>query len=353
MTVTAGTDFAVYQPLLYWAPRNSAIPPIAIRYGTAWPAPWVRINDTVSGLEVTNRSPREGVFSEERQRIGSVPASPSGGGRGRGGGGGGGGGGRRGGGGGGGGGGRGTAGNAAGTAVGFGALTFDSDFWRLANKLSKNVVAAQSEVVSIQFLSGTSTNGSIIITLNGTPFSVPVTTTSQATAINVATAVRAFAFTGWTTGGTAGTDTVTFAKTTTGVMTGAHSFAAAGTGVTVAASNPIVTQPGHFGMNVNYVDRKKEFNWMIGFDGFAKAGSQFPIDTHLRGIMFRAENTENGMDVWGYDGRDTVVDATVVMEALPEDKTSVQTQLLNSGVPYTAVDPDYKYILIDNPHTGS
>lgn len=343
MTTPAGSTFALARPKLYWAPIGSPIPSLKVRYSDTWPAPWVRIQDTATGLQVMTRAPREGVFSEERERIGSVPAA-SGGGGGRGRGGGGGGARRGGGGGGGGGGGRGGTSNASGTAVAFQAITFDSDFWRLTNKYSKITVAAQLEIQTMTVATGATTSGTLTFTPDdGTAaISVPVLNTDS-TASAIATKIRAATFTGFTTGGTGATVTLTAA--TTGRQPN-YTFAAGGTGVTLGVNEPTVTQMGHSGYNSNYIDRDVEFNWMLGFDGKVVEGSLFPDNTLLRGIMFKVENTQDGMDVWGYDGRDAVIDADVVLEALPADQL-LSTQYVNSGVPLSAIDPKKRFMLID------
>lgn len=343
MPLTPGSKIVKFNPFVRWAPQGTAWPSMEVRYGESSPG-WIELEDLVSGAEVTNRAPREGIFSDKRGRIDSVPAAAGGGGGGRSRGGGGGG--RRGGGGGG---GRGTAGGGAGTSVAFEAETLTAEFWRLVNKLSKNVVAPASKVVEFKFATGASGNGTLTFTPDdgGSAVTVAVTSASQGTAAQVATAVAGATFTGYTaTVKTGATDTVVLTKTTTGRGPN-WSFNGGATGVTMAALHPKVVQPGHSGMNVNYVDRHKEFNWSLWIDGVAQGGGFFAEDTLVRLILPRVENTQDGQDVWAHDGRAAVVDANVMLEALPEDPATVQAAILGTGIPYSAIDPDRKMVLID------
>lgn len=90
-------------------------------------------------------------------------------------------------------------------------------------------VYGKYEVASLQVTAAATSSGNVTVTLNGVAFTVAVV--NGDTAIGVATKIRAAAFTGWTTGGTAGTDTVTFTSTTTGTKTDA-TYSAGTTGAT-------------------------------------------------------------------------------------------------------------------------
>lgn len=368
MTSTPGSNFTLAQPYLRWAPRGTAIPGLEVPYGTAWGGSWVEFTDTVSGLEVQNRNPRDPVFTERLERIGSVPAAAGGGGgRGRGGGRGGGGGGGGGGRGGGGGGGRGTAGQGAGTSVGFQIVHLVEDFWRISNKFSKFTIAAQPQIYSLTFLTGATSNGNLTMTLEGVTYTLPVTSASHSTPAAVATFARtgtnwspvlpAAGPTGFTLGGTGANVTLQYGtniyrRDPSTTLPYVNTFAAGGTGVTVSTGDPSVTQYGHAGVHSNWVDRSNEFHFMLGFDAKFVAGSLFPVDTHIRGVLFRAENTMDGRDIYGWNGRDAVIDADVTCEAIPEsfvDWPNLFSQLSKSGVTEAKVDQQKRFMLLDMP----
>jgi hypothetical protein len=73
---------------------------------------------------------------------------------------------------------------------------------------------AAAEVASMQISGTVTTAGDISISLDGV--ATPVAVALDDTAVMVADKIRATAFSGWTTGGAAGTDTVTFTCDTTG-----------------------------------------------------------------------------------------------------------------------------------------
>lgn len=352
---SAARIFARMKPIVRWAPQGTEWPSMEVKYNDPYPTGWTELVDLMSGAEVVTRAPRDGIFSDKRGRIGSVPASAGGGGGGGGGrrrgGGGGGGGGRRGGGGG----GRGTAGQGHGASVGLQAITFDSDFWALVNKYSKVVVAPSAKKTEIKFSSGATTNGTLVFTSSDglLTFSVPVTSASQSTPIAVATAVAgASPPAGYTVAVKSGaTDTVVFTASATGRKPN-WIFSAGGTGVTVTTGYPLVSQQGHPGFNSRYVEKDKEFNWALAIDGLAPATSLFPEERLVRIILPRVENTEDGRDIWAHDGAQSVIDADVMLEALPEDPDTILTQIANSGIPFSAVDPYYRFISIDTPQAG-
>lgn len=87
------------------------------------------------------------------------------------------------------------------------------------------------EVASLQITAAPTTVGNVTVTLDGVATDIAIDPAVETTAIAVADKIRATAFTGWTTGGTAGTDTVTFTSDTRGVRTDA-AYAEGGTGAT-------------------------------------------------------------------------------------------------------------------------
>lgn len=78
-------------------------------------------------------------------------------------------------------------------------------------------IGALAEVASLLLTAAVTTAGNVTVTLNGVAVLVAVALSD--TAAQVATKIRATAFAGWTTGGTA--ETVTFTSTTTGAKTDA------------------------------------------------------------------------------------------------------------------------------------
>lgn len=86
-----------------------------------------------------------------------------------------------------------------------------------------------AEVAQLTITTGASAAGNVTVTLNGTAVTVAVLSTD--TAVQAADKVRNATYTGWTTGGTAGTNIVTFTATTVGLKTDAI-YSAGTTGVT-------------------------------------------------------------------------------------------------------------------------
>jgi hypothetical protein len=82
-------------------------------------------------------------------------------------------------------------------------------------------VTGVAEVASLQITAAPTAAGNVTITLDGVATTVAVDPAIETTAIAVADKIRAANFTGWTTGGTAGTDTVTFTANATGAKTDA------------------------------------------------------------------------------------------------------------------------------------
>lgn len=311
-TLVAGEDIVLIEPELYWSFRGGTLPNIDLLIDDPDYVPpeddWTKIIDTMNGVQVTHRNPTVGIFSEERDRIGSV------------------------------------RGQNAGTALAFQALSFTDEFWKFADNMSTLVVTAASMVVTIIFTSGATTDGNLTIGLPGlTPVTVAVTSASQTTAALVATAVRAATFTGWTTGGTGAT--VTFTKTSTGSVSGNASYNANATGVTVTATYPKITTEGHREFRSSWVDPDEEHHIMLLVFGEALAGGAFDVDTKVVGIAYRAENTQNGVDVFRRTGADAIVKPNIVLEALPEQRAAVDRT--GSGIPLEAIDPRGKFNYFD------
>ncbi|WP_163583277.1 hypothetical protein [Gracilibacillus saliphilus] len=99
------------------------------------------------------------------------------------------------------------------------------------------------EVAELQITSAPTTAGDVLVTLDGISTAIAVDPAIEDTAIAVADKIRNTAFTGWTTGGTAGTDTVTFTCDTTGEKQNA-TYNDNGTGVSGAMTTTTEGQDG-------------------------------------------------------------------------------------------------------------
>lgn len=86
-----------------------------------------------------------------------------------------------------------------------------------------------AEVAQLQITASVTTAGSVIVTLNGIGKTIAVSLND--TPVMVADKIRTTLFDGWNTGGTVGTDVVTFTATSTGVRTDA-TYSHNGTGAT-------------------------------------------------------------------------------------------------------------------------
>lgn len=90
-------------------------------------------------------------------------------------------------------------------------------------------LAAVAEVSSLQITAPAASAGNVVVSLDGTPTNVAVALND--TAIQVADKIRAASFSGFTTGGAAGTDTVTFTAVAAGTKIDA-TYSENGTGAT-------------------------------------------------------------------------------------------------------------------------
>lgn len=102
------------------------------------------------------------------------------------------------------------------------------------NGVATNIAVSPgtAEVDTLTVSSGATTGGNITITLNGVAKTVAVATGDSAGAIG--DKIRATTFTGWTVGGTSGSNTVTFTNQTIGVVS-APSYSDTGTTGTAAS----------------------------------------------------------------------------------------------------------------------
>lgn len=334
-TLTPGNDIVVIKPTLWWSPLYTKLPKMGMPLDQNWSVRvdplWTKVQDTVNGIQITNRAPIVPIVSEERDRIGSVRAGGGGGGRGAGGGG-------------------AAAAAGAGTAIAFQMLTPTESSWLKANYMTKVTTAAAAEVVEFKFSTGATANGNITIGLGAidglttTNSTVPVTSAAQATAAQVATAVAGTTITGWTLAVKSGTtDTVVATSVATGPR-GPHTFGAAATGVTVTTGYPMVTVGGHYGIDGSYIDQDADHSIMVGFEGMVKAGSLFSTNKIIRGFGYRCENTQNGIDVWRRTGADAVIKPNLVLECIPADYTTLTSAMISgTGITTPLIDPDSKF----------
>lgn len=88
-----------------------------------------------------------------------------------------------------------------------------------------------AEEASLQITAAPTTAGNVTVTLDGVSTNIAVDPAVETTKEAVADKIRGTAFSGWTTGGTVGTDSLTFTCDTVGVKTDA-TYADGGTGAT-------------------------------------------------------------------------------------------------------------------------
>jgi hypothetical protein len=114
----------------------------------------------------------------------------------------------------------------------------------LVEQLTEANAVFSYEVANLIVTAASTVASNVTVTLNGIATTVAVLSTD--TAIQVADKIRATVFTGWTTGGTVGTTTVTFTATTSGNKVDATysegTTGATGTMTTAAqGTNPVLT----------------------------------------------------------------------------------------------------------------
>ncbi len=294
----SGNTFAILQGIGYWAPlQGAAIPGPHLAYGDPMPAGWNPIVDTVNGFQATFRNPRAAITSEERGRIGQVPAGDEG------------------------------------TAVALQFRSIGFDLLKLVSALQSRTLAARSEVQTLTVTTGASATGTVTVTLNGTAYNVALTGTAPLTTDAVATQLRAAAYAGWTTGGTG--SSVVFTASTTGPRNGTYGFAAGATGVVAAfGANPT---KGINTTEVAELDKNVPMGFMLSVEGIATAGSFFANRRYVRYVMYNVENTANAEHILRHSGADAAFAPSVTLEALPVPAYSA-AMLAGSGL--TAADLD-------------
>ncbi len=293
-----GNTFAILQGIGYWAPLGSAIPGPHLAYGDPMPPGWNPIVDTVNGFQATFRNPRAAITSEERGRIGQVPAGDEG------------------------------------TAIALQYRSIDFDLLKLISALQSRTLAARSERQTLTVTAGASAVGTVVVTLNGTAYTVTLTGTAPLTAADVATQLRAAAYAGWTTSGT-GTDVV-FTASTTGPRNGTYGFAL-GTAAGVAAAFGANPTKGINITEVAELDKNVNMGFMLSVEGIATAGSFFANRRWVRYVMYNVENTANAEHILRHSGADAAFAPSATLEALPVVNYTA-AMLAGSGL--TAADLD-------------
>lgn len=76
--LTAGQDFTVLNPIIYWAFRGATPPGMNVEYEGDWGSDWFEIRDTVNGLQATCRNPKTAVTGERFGRLGQLPSGDDG-----------------------------------------------------------------------------------------------------------------------------------------------------------------------------------------------------------------------------------------------------------------------------------
>jgi hypothetical protein len=134
------------------------------------------------------------------------------------------------------------------------------------------------EEVSLQITAAASAAGSVIVGLDGVSNEVAVALDD--TAVMVADKIRNTSFTGWTTGGTAGTDTVTFVANNSGAKQDPYYYEN-GTGATGSVT---ITTQGSDKIKANSEGKR-----------IIPAGSVYPVnDGTAVGILFSDVDVTEG-----------------------------------------------------------
>jgi hypothetical protein len=167
-----------------------------------------------------------------------------------------------------------------------------------------------AEVASLQITAAPTTLGNVTVTLNGVATDIPIDPAIETTAVAVADKIRATAFAGWTTGGAAGTDTVTFTADVKEVKTDA-TYADGGTGATGTMTT--TTQGVNPDTAINVVDKIRA----TAFAGWTTGGTA-GTDT----VTFTADETGAKADATYSEG---TTGATGTMTTTTQGVTDTRT----------------------------
>lgn len=187
--------------------------------------------------------------------------------------------------------------------------------------------AARAEVRTLNISAGASAVGTVIVTLNGTDFTVTLTGTAPLTADAVATQLRAATYSGWTVSGSGAN--VVFTGATTGPRKGNYALAN-GTAAGVAGAYTRTTV-GRRAFDRMTLDQDAETGFILGCDGIAKAGGLKSTATRVRMIAYYMEQTDNPQLHARTTGSDSIMQPVLTGRALPSGLNAA-VQLVGTGL---------------------
>ncbi len=202
------------------------------------------------------------------------------------------------------------------------------------SSFTKQVAAARAEVRTLTVSAGATAVGTVVVRLNGADFTVTLTGTAPLTADQVATQLRAAAYTGWTTSGTGAN--VVFTGATTGPRKGAYGiFNGTAAGVAGAFARTTV---GRRAFDRMTLDPSADNGFILGCDGVVKAGALKSTACYVRMIAYYAQQTENPQLAARTFGADALLQPTLTARCLPGGVDRA-VQLAGTGLdPATEVD---------------
>lgn len=304
--MAAGNTFAVLQGIGYWALVGSAIPGPHLAYGDPMPTGWNPIVDTVNGYQVTFRNPRAAITSEERGRIGQVPAGDEG------------------------------------TAIALQFRSIEFDLLKKISAIQSRTLTTRTQVVTLTLSGTASAGGTAIVDPGGAPQSIALA--SADTAAAAATKVGAATYTGYTD--VVSTASITFTATAAG-RKGAPSVTGLPTGLTGVWTN---TTLGIGETEVGELDKNVNMAFMLAIEGIATAGSFFDEERWIRYVFYNVENTANADHIMRHSGADAAFAPNATLEALPIPNGFQSGHTLNTGLTAADLDPNLRgnYFAIDS-----
>jgi hypothetical protein len=286
--MAAGTGITVFRPKIRVADVGSVLPALSLAQGAAWPAAWKIIPHTEEGLVITPSAPKDDINSDEAG--GSIAVVPAGG---------------------------------AEINMSFTPLTPDLDLFSWLASMKTTTRTASNEVVTLEVTAGATTSANVTTTLNGVGVTTAVLNTDTA-ASQVATKIRATAFTGWTTGGS-GT-TVTFTKTATGASTSAPTFS----GGTTGATGTIAVTSGYYPDHKQLQLQPEGRQFMIGVEGEVDRGGLLDKGGFVRVFGYKVEQTDEVEINMRRTGEDSAMRVAANVRCLNTVVTTTQT--LGTGI---------------------
>lgn len=304
--MAAGNTFAVLQGIGYWALVGTAIPGPHLAYGDAMPTGWKPIVDTVNGYQVTFRNPRAAITSEERGRIGQVPAGDEG------------------------------------TAIALQFRSVEFDLLKKISAIQSRTLTTRTQVVTLTLSGTASAGGTAIVDPGGAP--QPIVLASADTAAAAATKVGAATYTGYTD--VVASAAITFTATAAG-RKGAPSVTGLPAGLTGTWTN---TTLGIGETEIGELDKNVPMAFMLAIEGIATAGSFFDEERWIRYVFYNVENTANADHILRHSGADAAFAPNATLEALPIPNGFQSGHTLNTGLTAADLDPNLRgnYFAIDS-----